>query len=146
MSSPDRVVFQEKASDRTPMLTRYSFRPNPELLREVSTSQDGAFRDPLLSYGNYEVNVQKSGFAKYKQGPITLQLNQAADLKVDLQVAGTVETVTVGEDAPLINTTNAEIGVNFDTKRIAELPLSTNRNLVNLAGSVPGVSQISNGD
>src|SRR3954447_13161587 len=114
--------------------------------REVTTSQDGAFRVPLLSYGNYEVNVQKSGFAKYKQGPITLQLNQAADLKIDLQVAGTVETVTVGEDAPLINTTNAEIGVNFDTKRIAELPLSTNRNLVNLAGSVPGVSQISNGD
>ena len=114
--------------------------------REITTSQDGAFRVPLLSYGNYEVNVQKSGFAKYKQGPITLQLNQAADLKIDLQVAGTVETVTVGEDAPLINTTNAEIGVNFDSKRIAELPLSTNRNLVNLAGSVPGVSQISNGD
>ncbi len=75
-----------------------------------------------------------------------LQLNQAADLKVDLQVAGTKEAVTVSEDAPLINTTNAEIGVNFDTKRISELPLSTNRNLVNLAGSVPGVSQISNGD
>ena len=38
------------------------------------------------------------------------------------------------------------MGVNFDTKRISELPHSTNRNLMNLAGSVPGVSQISNGD
>src|SRR4051794_27042008 len=114
--------------------------------REVTTSQEGRFRLPLLPSGPYEVNVEKSGFARYRQGPIMLQLNEAADLSINLQVAGTVETVDVGSDAPLINTTNAEIGVNFDSKRIAELPLSTNRNLVNLAGSVPGVSQISNGD
>src|SRR4051794_14914315 len=54
--------------------------------RGVVTTQDGSFRVPLLAYGKYEVNVQKSGFAKYKLGPITLELNQAADLKIDMQV------------------------------------------------------------
>lgn len=114
--------------------------------KEALTSSEGNFRFPLLSYGRYEVTVEKSGFAKYRQGPIVLQLNQAADLRIDLQVSGTVETVDVTSDAPLINTTTAEIGVNFDNKRIADLPLSTNRNLLNLAASVPGVSQISNGN
>ena len=114
--------------------------------KETTSSAEGTFRFSLLPAGRYEVTVQKSGFAKYQQGPIVLQLNQAADLRVNLQVSGSVETVTVVTDAPLINTTNAEIGVNFDSKRIAELPLSTNRNLLNLAGSVPGVSQISSGN
>ncbi len=99
-----------------------------------------------MPVGRYEVIVQKEGFASYRQGPIVLQLNQAADLRISLQVSGTMETISVTSNAPLINTTNAEIGVNFDTKRIADLPLSTNRNLMNLAASVPGVGQISNGD
>ncbi len=114
--------------------------------KEMATSGEGAFRFPLLPAGPYEIAVEKSGFAKYRQGPIVLQLNQSADLKVTLQVSSTAETVDVVSDAPLVNTTNAEIGVNFDAKRITELPLSTNRNLLNLASSVPGVSQISNGN
>jgi len=115
-------------------------------VKETTTSGEGAFRFPLLPTGNYEVTVEKPGFAKYRQGPIVLRLNQAADLTVRLEVSGTTDTVVVMTDAPLINTTNAEIGVNFDAKRIAELPLSTNRNVMNLAASIPGVSQVSNGN
>jgi hypothetical protein len=114
--------------------------------KEAATGSDGIFRFPLLPTGNYEVTVEKPGFTKYVQGPIVLTLNRSADLRVNLQVGGTSETVTVQTDAPLINTTNAEIGVNFDAKRISELPLSTNRNVMNLFASVPGVSQISVGN
>jgi hypothetical protein len=56
------------------------------------------------------------------------------------------ETVTVSAETPLINTTNAEIGVNFDVKRVSELPLAPNGNVLNLALSVAGVSQLSNGN
>src|SRR5712691_5599870 len=115
-------------------------------VKETTTSGEGAFRFALLPTGNYDVTVEKQGFAKYRQGPIVLRLNQAADLTVRLEVAGTTDTVVVMTDAPLINTTNAEVGVNFDAKRIAELPLSTNRNVMNLAASIPGVSQVSNGN
>src|SRR4051812_37093008 len=78
--------------------------------KDTTTSTEGTFRVPLLPAGRYEVSVQKPGFAKYQQGPIVLQLNQAADLRINLQVSGSTETVTVITDAPLINTTNAEIG------------------------------------
>lgn len=114
--------------------------------KETRSSNEGAFRFPLLPTGSYEVVVEKAGFAIHKRGPIVLRLNQDADLRIRLQVSGTTETISVMTDAPLINTTTSEVSVNFDAKRIAELPLSTNRNLLNLAGSLPGVSQVSNGN
>jgi len=111
-----------------------------------TSGPEGRFRVPQLPVGSYEVTVEASGFAKYVQGPLVLRLNQDADLTVKLSVAGTSETIAVTADAPLINTTNAEIGVNFDVKRITELPLAPNHNILNLALSVAGVSQLSTGN
>jgi hypothetical protein len=116
------------------------------LTKETVSADAGNFRVPLLPAGTYEVLVEKAGFAKYQQGPIVLAINQSADLNITLTVSGTTETVSVVSDAPLINTTNAEVSTHFDTRRIADLPLSTNRNVLNLAASVPGVAQISAGN
>jgi hypothetical protein len=113
---------------------------------ETETAVNGAFRFPLLPAGSYEFTAEKSGFSRYQQGPIVLRLNQRAELRVTLALSSTAETITVNTEAPLINTTNAEVSTHFDTKRISELPLSTNRNLLNLAGSVPGVAQLSSGN
>ncbi len=114
--------------------------------KEDNTGGLGTFRFPLLPVGSYEVTVEKTGFAKYVQGPILLRLNQAAELHIALTLAGTTETIMVSTDAPIINTTNAEVSTSFDAKRIQELPLSTNRNLLNVAASLPGVAQISAGN
>jgi len=115
-------------------------------VRELSTTTEGTFRALQIPPGNYEVTVEKAGFGKYVQGPIVLRLGQDADLDIRLSVAGVTETISVTSDAPLINTTNAEVGVNFDVKRITELPLAPNRNVLNLALSVAGVSQLSSGN
>ncbi|BDC52565.1 hypothetical protein F183_A48800 [Bryobacterales bacterium F-183] len=114
--------------------------------KEATTDNEGRFRLPLLSIGSYDVTVEAQGFSKYQQSGITLRLNQDADLPIQLQVGAVSDTVTVSSDATLVNTTNAEVGVNFDVKRITELPLAPNRNVLNLALSVAGVSQLSNGN
>src|SRR5207247_5882971 len=113
--------------------------------RKALSDERGLFLLPQLPVGSYEVTIEKTGFAPYAQGPIMLRLNQDADLRVRLELAGVVERVTVREDAPLINTTDAEVGVNFTTKRISELPVATNRNVLNLVLSVAGVSQLQSG-
>ena len=113
--------------------------------RKALSDERGLFLLPQLPVGSYEVTIEKTGFAPYAQGPIMLRLNQDADLRVRLELAGVIEKVTVREDAPLINTTDAEVGVNFDTKRISELPVATNRNVLNLALSAAGVSQLQTG-
>ncbi|MBI4481354.1 MAG: carboxypeptidase regulatory-like domain-containing protein [Acidobacteria bacterium] len=114
-------------------------------VRSTTSDLDGRFRFPQLPVGAYELTVEKSGFATHVQGPIVLRLNQYADLEVKLQLAEVAATLTVTADAPLINSTNAEMGANFDRKRISELPLGPNRNILNLALSVAGVSQLQSG-
>jgi hypothetical protein len=116
-------------------------------VRSGSSSAEGRFRFPAVPVGSYELTVEKAGFARYVRGPIILRLNQHAELlDINLQLAGISEALVVSEDAPLLNTTNAEMGVNFDSTRVAELPLAPNRNVMNLALSVAGVSQLSSGN
>jgi hypothetical protein len=112
-----------------------------------STSNSaGSFRIPLLPPGEYELTVEKAGFGKYVRRPITLRLNQQAEVTVALQMAGATEIINVSTEAPLINTTNAEVGINIDAKRISELPLAPNRNMLSIALQAPGVSQLSSGN
>ncbi len=114
-------------------------------VRELISSVEGGFRAPQLQPGTYEITVTKAGFGKYVQGPIVLRSGQIAEIDVKLEVAGVTETISVSTDAPLLNTTNSEVSTNFESKRISELPLAANRNVLNLALSVPGVSQLSSG-
>ena len=113
--------------------------------RAGATDALGAFRFQALPIGNYQVAIERPGFSKYVQGPITLTVNQQAELRVTLQVGAVAETVQVSADAPLLNTTTAEVGVRFDERRISELPLTPNRNVLQLALSVAGVSQRAEG-
>ena len=46
----------------------------------------------------------------------------------------------------LLNKTNAELGVRFESRRISELPLAPNRDVLKLVLSAPGVSQLSTGN
>jgi hypothetical protein len=112
----------------------------------TDTANGGHFRFPQLPVGSYEVSVEAPGFGKYVQGPIVLRLNEEADLTVKLSVSQVTQAVNVNADAPLIDTTTAEVGVNFDSKRIENLPLAPDHNVFNLALSVAGVSQLSSGN
>ena len=113
--------------------------------REAMSEPDGSFRFPQLPIGPYESTVEKTGFAPHVRGPIVLRLNQIARLDIQLELAAITERVTVVSDAPLLNLNNAEMGVNFERRRISELPLAPNRNVLNLALSVAGVNQLQTG-
>ena len=91
--------------------------------RVAVTDSQGRWRVPNLPVGNYEVSLDLVGFAGVVRSGLTLALNQDAVVDLSLWAATVTETITVEADAPLLNTTNAEVGVRFDTKRIAELPV-----------------------
>jgi hypothetical protein len=113
--------------------------------RTVASDDEGRYRFNNLPVGDYEVSVQASGFGKYVQSGITLGLNQDAVVDVALQAGGVQATVNVVENAALINTSNAEVSVTFDSRRVSELPLAPNRNVFNVALGAPGVSQLGSG-
>jgi hypothetical protein len=138
------VTDPSNASIAAAKLTARNLATN--LTYTTTSGDNGSFRIPLLPPGEYELTVEKSGFGKYVRKPITLQLNQKAELTIAMQVAGSTEIISVTTEAPLINTTNAEVGINIDAKRISELPLSPNRNMLSIALQAPGVSQLSSGN
>ncbi len=113
--------------------------------RSAATDAQGRWRVVNLPVGNYEISVELPGFARLVRSGITLALNQDAVVDVTMKTATIEETITVQADAPLLNTTNSEVGVRFDTKRIAELPVGNQRDIFSLALSAAGVSQTNTG-
>jgi len=113
--------------------------------RSTTTDSEGRFRFPNLQVGDYEITAQANGFAKYVRTGVTLLLNQEAIVNVTLATSALQEVVTVTENASLLNTTNAEVSTRFDSKRLSELPLAPNRNILNIALSAAGVSQLGSG-
>ena len=110
--------------------------------RTAQTDSDGRYRFTGMPVGDYELTVEFTGFAKYVQTGIQLLLNQPATVDVTMKAGGVTEVVNIVENASLLNTTNTEVGTRFDNRRLAELPIATNRNVYNIALSAPGVSQL----
>ncbi len=113
--------------------------------RTVQTSSEGRYQVVNLPLGSYEVTVEAPNFARYVQTGITLVVNQNAVVDATLRTGGIEEVVTVSEDASVLNTTTAEVSTRFDEKRLAELPIASNRSVFNVLLSVPGVSQLGSG-
>ncbi|HMV86371.1 MAG TPA: carboxypeptidase regulatory-like domain-containing protein [Blastocatellia bacterium] len=113
--------------------------------RTAGTDSEGRYRLPNLPIGNYEITFQAKGFAKYLRTGVELLVNQEAVVNISLKPSTVEEVVTVTENASLLNTTNAEVSTRFDSKRLSELPLAPNRDIMNVALSAAGISQLGSG-
>jgi hypothetical protein len=89
----------------------------------VVTNAEGLFQANYLIPGTYTVTVELQGFKKYIKDKVALQMNETRDLAITLQVGGAEETITVQADGATINTSDGNMGLTVDAKRIAELPL-----------------------
>lgn len=105
----------------------------------LTTNEDGLFQAPYLPPGAYQVIVQVTGFKKYIQDAVQVQINETRDLEVTLEVGGAQETVTVTSEVTATNTSDANLGQTVDQKRVAELPL-VHGDPYTLIGLSPGVA------
>ena len=113
--------------------------------RSVATDAGGVYRLLEMPLGNYEVTVELTGFSRYVRSGVTLSVSQTAVVDAEIRPAALTEVIEVRADAPLLNVTNAEVGVRFDATRISELPVLGSRNIFTLARSAPGVSELASG-
>ena len=106
--------------------------------REALTSEVGSYRFNGLQPVIYTVTVEFPGFTTVARPGV--KVNAASDTKIDfaLDVSATVETITVTEQAPLVETTENTIKTLIDTTKIRELPLKS-RDFMDLALLSPGV-------
>jgi hypothetical protein len=105
--------------------------------RTVQAGTDGAFRVSALMPGDYSIKVEKAGFKGYVQ-KITLSVKDSRQVAVVLEIGNVSETVTVLDEAPLIQESSTGQTL-INNKQIVEIPLN-NRDFTKLLELVPGVS------
>src|SRR3984885_295604 len=113
---------------------------------KTTTNHQGSYRVSFLKPGEYIVHVQKAGFEEYKTATIPLVLNQEAVVDATLQVGSESEAITVNAQGTALNDTNPQIGNQFGSNDLINLPenISTHgAEELLLSAQVPGVSSTS---
>ena len=101
------------------------------------TDQEGRFRFPYLRVGPYEVVVRLGGFLDTTRR-LTLTVGAAFELPVTLAI-GTAETITINDEAAVLEANRSQIAGTVSQAEVQALPLN-GRNFLELALLIPGVS------
>lgn len=109
---------------------------NTNFSRTTVTNGEGEYFISLLPPGIYEVKAEMKGFAITIQKAV--EVNVGAKVHVDFQLkpASVSETITVSEEAQLVEATKSEIGGVVSPREVQNLPLVT-RSFASLAYIIP---------
>jgi hypothetical protein len=105
--------------------------PDTGLSRALLTSADGSYVFTLIPPGRYRLSVEREGYAVFEQADVVLAVNQSTSLNPKLQPPGIKYVVDVKAAPPLLNSGNADIGMEVEGKQVVELPLNI-RNVYSL--------------
>ena len=108
------------------------------LTREAVTDELGTYRFSAMPPGVYTVKAALTGFKEASRADLRLAINSQLVAPFTLEVGGLDETITVTEQAPLVDTTENVVRTLVDTQQIASLPLKT-RDFLDLTLLAPGV-------
>jgi hypothetical protein len=105
--------------------------------RTTVTSASGTYLMPALPLGTYHVKVELVGFATVLREGLRLGVGESAVTNFTMKVASLEETLTVVGEAPIVETTQSDLGGRVQTSQIESLPLN-GRNWLELVALVPG--------
>jgi hypothetical protein len=108
------------------------------ITRTVTSNAAGRYAAPGLSLGNYQVTTQLAGFQTSVRSGVVLTVGQEAVIDVTLQVGAVTQTVEVTGEAPLVETSNANLGGLVNDQTIRDMPLNA-RSWDTLAYLQPGI-------
>ena len=107
------------------------------LVRSTVSNDSGSYRFDLLPAGNYTLKVSMAGFKTVTVSATELVVGQTTTQNVTLEPGSVEQTVTVTEQAPLIDTTKTNVGMEVTQQTIQNMPLN-GRDFGNLAYLAPG--------
>src|SRR4051812_4178494 len=78
--------------------------------RSAATQSDGSYSLLFLPIGTYQLEITATGFKKFEQTGIVLEVNRNAKIDAILQVGALSETVEVSADGSVVETTQPSLG------------------------------------
>ncbi len=109
------------------------------IVTKTTSDATGAYNFPSLHPSTYTLTVEKTGFKSTVLSGITLQVDQKAQVDVQLQVGEITTSVEVTSAAPLVETQTASVGTVIGEREVVDLPLNLRR-FGSLASLVPGTT------
>jgi hypothetical protein len=100
------------------------------ITRTTTTGTSGDFSFSLLPVGTYSLETSAPGFKTSKQDGIVLNVGDSLVENISLTI-GASEQVTVSTSGPLLQTEDANVGTEIESKQVEELPLNV-RNVIGL--------------
>jgi hypothetical protein len=113
-------------------------------IRTATTDRAGSYVLVELPVGHYQVESVATGFAKYRQQGISLDVNETATVPIHLAVGSEQNVIQVQADAELIQPTVTSLGEVVHEREVLDLPLD-GRNFSQLGLLQPGVVPLTPG-
>ncbi len=105
----------------------------------TESNSEGLYRLLALQPAQYRISATGPGFKTFEQGPLTLQVNDALTLDINLELGNVTDKVQVTANAELLQTASATVGQVVNTREIENLPLNV-RDPLALVGLTAGVT------
>ena len=109
--------------------------------RSTKTDAQGEYQLLEVPPATYVMTVSSEGFATTRRENVVLQVSSPATLNLSLEVHGSTVVVDVSGEAPVVNTTDATLGNNFNSRQLTDLP-SEGRDPAAILSLQPGVTFI----
>jgi hypothetical protein len=109
--------------------------------RSTTTNDAGYYLLASLPNGTYEVTAELTGFRKIVRKDVRVDVNTTVRVDLILEVGGLTEDVTVAAETPVLQTDRTDTGRIIESKMIAEMPLTFNRNFQSILMVVPGTTR-----
>ena len=104
----------------------------------TASNQSGNYSFPSIQPGNYRVEVELQGFRKEIKTGIDVLVNSTIRADLQLVPGAMTEVVNVTAESALLQTDRSDTGRKIETRQLADLPLTYNRNFQSLLNLVPG--------
>ncbi|HXW08139.1 MAG TPA: TonB-dependent receptor [Vicinamibacterales bacterium] len=109
--------------------------------RTAVSNDTGYYIFSSLVNGTYTISAELQGFRRVLRQNVRVDVNTTIRVDMTLELGQLAETVTVEAETPLLQTDRTDTGRLIESKQLAELPLTFNRNFQSLMMTVPGVTR-----
>jgi hypothetical protein len=104
----------------------------------AASNETGVYRFAAVTPAQYHITCIKTGFKRFEQSTITLQVDQVLQLNIALETGQVSDSVVVSAEPPPLETASSSLSQVVTTRSIESLPLNV-RDPFALVALTPGV-------
>ena len=117
-------VVTDASGARVPAVSVVATHITTQFTREAQSNDSGVYVMSFLPIGEYTLSAESSGFRKYSQSGINLGGGDKKVIDIVLEVGEVTDVIEVTAAAPLVDRSDATLGVNLEASTVETLPVN----------------------